>query len=209
MKILRSFTVSLLAVAVGSWLITGSIIADLQKSVLQKDKHISELKAELEAELKNKEEMSRADRANKIKKSTEWIMHHSSRISVETATEIAEEVCKYPNPILLLALIEVESGFVPSAVSKAGALGLGQVMFDIHKKMLVDLGIVDRRDLFNVKKNIKASSAILQMYLKKNKGDVVKALHNYLGGKDGKYVSKIFSNYVYLSLEINNEVPNL
>jgi hypothetical protein len=138
-----------------------------------------------------------------------WIIQHSTKISDNTARNIAVEVFKYPHPILLISLIEVESEFVPSAVSSKGAAGLGQIMYDIHKKDLEGLGILKRRDLFDIDKNVKATSFVLQMMLKKDKGDIVKALHSYLGGKDGKYVARIFSNYVNLSLEIENEVPNL
>jgi len=138
-----------------------------------------------------------------------WIIKHSTRISDTTAKYIAEEVFKYPHPVLILSLIEVESKFTPTAISKAGALGLGQVMYNIHEKDLIALGIHKRRDLFDIDKNIKATSFILQMMLRKGEGDIVKALHFYLGGKDGKYVNRIFSNYVHLSLEIENALPNM
>ena len=146
---------------------------------------------------------------SKIMTSTSWIISHSQRISENTAKRIAVEVFRYPNPLLIIALIEVESEFIQSAVSRAGALGLGQIMYDIHKKDLAELGIQKRRDLFDIDKNINATSYILQTMLKKNKGDVVKALHNYLGGKDGKYVARIFSNYVHLSLETEDALPKM
>lgn len=138
-----------------------------------------------------------------------WVMKYSTRISDTTAKYIVEEVFKYPHPILILSLVEVESEFTPTAISKAGALGLGQIMYTVHKKDLATLGIYKKRDLFDVDKNIKATSFILQMMLRKGDGDIVKALHFYLGGKDGKYVNRIFSNYVHLSLEIENALLTL
>jgi hypothetical protein len=131
----------------------------------------------------------------------QWVSNHSPRISEATAYQIAKEAFKYPHPILLLALMEAESEFTPTAVSSKGAVGLGQIMYDIHKKDLAGLGIMKRKDLFDVDKNIKAASFVLEMMLKKNKGDIVDGLHSYLGGKDGKYISRIFKNYVYLSVE--------
>ena len=146
---------------------------------------------------------------SRVEASTTWIIKHSSKISDSTAQHIAVEVFKYPNSILLLSLIETESEFTPTAVSKMGAVGLGQIMYDIHKKDMTALGIHKKRDLFDMDKNIKATSFILQMTLKKSNNNIEKALHFYLGGRDGKYVNRIFSNYVHLSLEIESALPNL
>lgn len=138
-----------------------------------------------------------------------WVARHSERISDTTAKRITDEAFKYPNPILILSLIEAESEFTPTAISSAGAIGLGQIMYYIHKKDLADLSITKRKDLFDIEKNIKATSFVLQMMLVRNNSDVTKALHSYLGGKDGKYVSRIFSNYVQLSMEIEGAVSKM
>lgn len=131
-----------------------------------------------------------------------WINSHAQRISEHEAALIMTECFNYPHPILLISLIEAESEFTPTAISSKGAIGLGQIMYDIHKKDLEKIGIKQRKDLFNIEKNIKATSFVLQMMMKKDKGDVVKALHSYLGGKDGKYTNRIFTNYVCLSIEL-------
>jgi len=146
---------------------------------------------------------------SKIEVTSSWIMRHSSQISEAAAKQIAEEVFKVPNPILMISLIEVESLFIQSAVSKAGAVGLGQIMFEVHKKALAEIGISKKRDLFNIDCNIKASSFILQGMIKRSNGDLTKALHLYLGGKDGRYVARIFSNYIHLSMEIENALPKM
>lgn len=144
----------------------------------------------------------------KIKAATSWVITHSAKISEETARHIATEALRYPNPVLMLAVIEAESEFTPTAISKAGAIGLGQIMYEVHKKDLVALDIKKKRELFDIDKNIRATSFVLQMMLKKDGGNVEKALHSYLGGKDGKYVARIFSNYVHLSMEIESEMSS-
>lgn len=170
---------------------------------------------ERKAQIKNigvlKEQIASMKKPVKINTETQavWVVSHSSRISYTTAKLIAEEASKYLHSTLILSLIEAESEFTPTAVSKVGAVGLGQIMYDIHKKDMASLGICKKRDLFDIDKNIKATSFVLQMMLKKNNGDVVKALHSYLGGKDGKYTSRILSNYVHLSLEIENDLSNM
>jgi len=133
-----------------------------------------------------------------------WIMRHSSQISRSTANKIVKEAFKVPNPILMISLMGVESSFNPTAVSKVGAVGLGQVRYEMHYKTLLEIGITDRRDLFDITLNIKASSFILQNMIRRSKGNLTKALYLYLGGRDSRYVAKIFKNYVELSLEIEN-----
>lgn len=140
---------------------------------------------------------------------TAWVIRHSERISEVAAKHIADEAFKYPNSILILSLIEAESEFTPTAVSSAGAIGLGQIMYNIHKKDLAELGITKKRDLFDPEKNVRATAFVLKMMLDRGGGDVTKALHFYLGGKDGKYVSRIFLNYVQLSMEIEGAVPKV
>jgi len=142
--------------------------------------------------------------AAKMEIVTSWIMRHSNQISRSTAKKIVEEAFKVPNPILIISLMEVESLFNPGAVSRVGAVGLGQVRYEMHQKMLLEIGITSRRDLFDITLNVKASSLILQDMIRRSKGNLTKALHLYLGGRDSKYVARIYANYVKLSLEIEN-----
>jgi soluble lytic murein transglycosylase-like protein len=128
-----------------------------------------------------------------------WIFARSNRISQETAKEIAFKVARTRRPLLILALIEVESNFVPTAVSNKGAVGLSQIMFEHHGKALIKAGIVqEKRDLFDVGPSIRAADLILDDMLAQSGGDVVKALEKYLGGQDGIYVKRIQSNLASL-----------
>jgi len=130
---------------------------------------------------------------------SQWAYSNSSRISRDTVNVIVKEAMTTDKPLLILAIIPVESEFVPSAVSKKGAIGLMQVMFDVHKDMLIKRGIIkDKRDLFDIEPNIQAGNAILDMYLGECKGDVASALEKYLGGQDGVYLKKILSNLANL-----------
>jgi len=123
---------------------------------------------------------------------TKWVYEHSDFISIDTAREIVRYSMQTKNPLLTIALIHVESEFKPTAISRAGAIGLTQVMFRYHGDMLIKAGIIkERRDLLNVRNSIQAGDAVLGMYMKETKGDVEKALHKYLGGRDGFYVNKI------------------
>lgn len=61
-----------------------------------------------------------------------YIVRHSNKIEVENAQKLAEPIrkeCKRYNlnPYLVLAIIKVEGGFNPLAISPKGALGLMQM----------------------------------------------------------------------------------
>ncbi|MFK5912818.1 MAG: lytic transglycosylase domain-containing protein [Woeseiaceae bacterium] len=92
------------------------------------------------------------------------------------------------HPELVLAVIDVESNFDRFAISSAGAQGLMQVM----PFWLKEIG-EDRDSLFNVRTNLRMGCTILKYYLKKEKGDLTRALARYNGslGKY-KYPNKVF-----------------
>ena len=85
------------------------------------------------------------------------------------------------DPMLVLALINVESHFDQYAISSAGALGLMQVM-PFWKN---EIGHPDD-NLNEIQTNLKYGCAILSLYLKKEKHDTTMALGRYNGSR-GKY----------------------
>ena len=91
-------------------------------------------------------------------------------------------------PELVLAVINVESNFNRFAISKAGAQGLMQVM----PFWLKEIG-KPRDNLFNVRTNLRMGCTILKYYLKKEKGDLTRALARYNGSLGSyRYTNKIF-----------------
>ena len=85
------------------------------------------------------------------------------------------------DPMLVLALINVESNFDQYAVSSAGALGLMQVM-PFWKN---EIGHPDD-NLNDMQTNLKYGCAILSLYLKREKNDKTMALGRYNGSR-GQY----------------------
>ena len=86
------------------------------------------------------------------------------------------------SPQLVLAVIEVESNFDRFAISKVGAKGLMQVMpFWVR-----ELGRVDD-NLFDMATNIRYGCAILSIYLKREKKDIMPALARYHGSYPKNY----------------------
>ncbi len=92
------------------------------------------------------------------------------------------------DPQMVLALIEVESGFRKYAVSKAGARGYMQVM-PFWVKLL---GEQDSHNLFNLRTNLRYGCVILRHYVDIEQGNLFRALGRYNGslGK-AKYPNKV------------------
>jgi soluble lytic murein transglycosylase-like protein len=84
------------------------------------------------------------------------------------------------SPVLLLAVISVESGFNRNAVSVAGAVGLMQVLPSQHRDRVRQAG-----ELLDADTNVSIGSSILHDYLRAADGDLHDALLRYSGGAKG------------------------
>jgi soluble lytic murein transglycosylase-like protein len=91
-------------------------------------------------------------------------------------------------PELVLAVIDVESNFNQFAISRAGAIGLMQVM----PFWLDEIGHPED-NLFHLKTNLRMGCTILRYYLDMEKGDLTQALARYNGSKGSyRYTNKVF-----------------
>ena len=93
-------------------------------------------------------------------------------------------------PELILALINVESNFDRFAISSAGAQGLMQIM----PFWLDEIGQPED-NLMDIRTNIRFGCTILSHYLKREKGNMYRALARY-NGSVGKrwYPNRIFKS---------------
>ena len=130
---------------------------------------------------------------------TNWVQENSKyggRLTTEAArkivlTTMAASHAAGLDPILILALIKIESNFDPKAVSSAGAIGLTQITPFWH----ADKGVTAKSAL-NPEFNINAGVKILVEYLGWHKGDLRKALLQYNGSlniKGAKYADNVLS----------------
>jgi soluble lytic murein transglycosylase-like protein len=87
-------------------------------------------------------------------------------------------------PGLIMAIIEIESNFDRWAVSYAGAVGLMQVMPFWPE----NLGM-RRHQLVKVSENIRMGCAIFRFYLKREKGNIARALARYNGSVGKRWYS--------------------
>lgn len=90
-------------------------------------------------------------------------------------------------PELVLSVIQVESNFNPYAISRAGAIGLMQVM----PFWLKEIG-KPGDSLFSPQTNLRYGCTILRFYLDKEKGNRVRALMRYNGTRERRYPAKVY-----------------
>lgn len=103
------------------------------------------------------------------------------------------------SPILLLAVMSVESSFNRYAVSIAGARGLMQVMPAAHPQL-----IAGTTDLTDPAINVRIGSAILRGYLDESGGDLDAALLRYSGGGRG-YARRVVLRMQRLDASLRHE----
>ena len=93
------------------------------------------------------------------------------------------------HPELVLSVIDVESNFNRFAISRAGAIGLMQVM----PFWLKEIGRPGD-NLFNANTNLRMGCTILKYYLDKEKGNLTRALMRYNGSLGSyRYTRKVFN----------------
>lgn len=103
------------------------------------------------------------------------------------------------DPLLILAVMGIESGFNPFAQSPVGAQGLMQVMTRIHSDKYERFG--GKLAAFDPAANLRVGVLILQDCIKRT-GSVEGGLRAYVGAtnlaSDGGYVEKVMSEYARL-----------
>jgi soluble lytic murein transglycosylase-like protein len=113
---------------------------------------------------------------------------------VSTAYLTAHEIKL--DPLLILAVMAIESGLNPFAESPVGAQGLMQVMSKIHHARFQDLGGV--KAALNPAANIRVGSMILKDYVTRG-GSIEAGLKTYVGAgafdTDFGYGSRVLAEY--------------
>ncbi|MCP4412331.1 MAG: lytic transglycosylase domain-containing protein [Gammaproteobacteria bacterium] len=89
------------------------------------------------------------------------------------------------NPQMVLSLIQVESNFDRFALSSAGAKGLMQVM-----PFWIDIIGREQDNLFDIATNLRYGCAILKIYMKREKQEIITALARYHGSYPRDYYSR-------------------
>ncbi len=116
---------------------------------------------------------------------------------IEGAIHAAKE--QKLDPLLILAVIAVESGFNPFAQSNMGAQGLMQVMTKVHEDRFERFGGISQA--LHPIANIRVGAEILAEYVRRG-GSVEEGLKMYVGAtgpSDGGYGAKVLSERARLA----------
>jgi hypothetical protein len=113
---------------------------------------------------------------------------------VSTAYSTAQEIKL--DPLLILAVMAIESGLNPFAESPVGAQGLMQVMSKVHRERFQEMGGVQAA--LNPVANIRVGSLILKDYVTRG-GSVEAGLKSYVGAAafetDDGYGNKVMGEH--------------
>ncbi|QBK05047.1 lytic transglycosylase domain-containing protein [Hylemonella gracilis] len=105
------------------------------------------------------------------------------------------------DPLLLLSVMAIESGFNPFAQSPVGAQGLMQVMTHLHGEKYEPFG--GQLAAFDPLTNLHVGARVLREYIMRS-GSVEGGLRRYVGAanlpSDGGYVTKVLSEHHLLTL---------
>jgi soluble lytic murein transglycosylase-like protein len=100
------------------------------------------------------------------------------------------------DPLLILAVMAIESRFNPFAESPVGAQGLMQVMSKVHREKFAEMG--GAHTALNPVANIRVGSLILKEYVARG-GSIEAGLKRYVGAaamdSDDGYGAKVLAEY--------------
>ncbi|MEC4721133.1 transglycosylase SLT domain-containing protein [Noviherbaspirillum sp. CPCC 100848] len=144
---------------------------------------------------------------------TEWLSKRyrvaadATNMLVSAAYLTAKEIKL--DPLLILSVMAIESGFNPFAESPVGAQGLMQVMSKVHHDKFRELGGV--KAALNPVANIRVGSLILKDYVERG-GSVEAGLKMYVGAgaleTDFGYGAKVLAEYRRLKeVAMGKKVP--
>ena len=104
------------------------------------------------------------------------------------------------DPLLLLSVMAIESGFNPFAQSPVGAQGLMQVMTRVHSEKYEPFG--GKLAAFDPVANLRVGARVLHEYIQRD-GSIEGGLRRYVGAAnlpdDGGYAAKVLAEHARLS----------
>lgn len=141
---------------------------------------------------------------------TEWLSRRyrvagdAANMLVATAYSTAHEIKL--DPLLILAVMAIESGLNPFAESPMGAQGLMQVMSKVHSDKFDEVG--GKQAALNPVANIRVGAQILKDYVTRT-GSVEGGLKTYVGAAafedDSGYGNKVLAEYRRLKQVANGK----
>jgi len=167
------------------------------KELEKKIKHIEKENLTLKQKLQLAKKVYNSKLLTNKDKIISWILKNHIKAYKKLCNTVIDYLSKNSKyPLVMLALVSVESSFDFQVISSKGAYGGTQVKCSDWKDKLKKEKIIDScRDLFDPITSLKAGEWILEYYINKC-GSLDKGLRGYLSGKcDYKYDK--YNNDIY------------
>ena len=125
-----------------------------------------------------------------------YIKTNYKKVPRSVAENIASNSMKYGkqyniSPILLVGIMQVESGFNPMITGPKTKYGFARGLMQVMPEWVKKLGVESNYDLYDIDINIETGCKVWLVHLDEEKGSISKALFEYVNG-DKKYVDDVF-----------------
>jgi soluble lytic murein transglycosylase-like protein len=129
---------------------------------------------------------------------TEYIMSVNNKVTITDAVQIVKSTMIWSkefaiDPLLLVAVQQIESRFNKNSMGESGSLGLMQIIPKFHlDKMKNAINYVGNSEPFNINTNIYLGTWILKNCMKRYKNNIRLSLGCYNGNvSDDTYANKV------------------
>jgi len=125
-----------------------------------------------------------------------------SRVTEAYLRLIKEKTTNKHIVLYMVAIGCVESNFSMNSTSSAGAIGISQIMYNVHKDKLLAEGITEKKARKDPYYNIKAGLIIFESYWRCSDYNYTKACFKYLSSESQNYINKVNRNFANLQLKV-------
>ena len=203
----RNFLILAMLCLFGTFLIIGFLYQhkiQLDKTIIESDLTIKTLINEASQYYSQLENIKR--RVENIKTLDDllerdiklYIKAQYKKVPVSVAKNIAFHIIKYGkqykiSPVLLVGIIQVESGFNPMITGPKTKYGYARGLMQVMPEWVKKLGLKSVYDLYDINTNIESGSKVFNIHLEEAKGDIGEALYLYVN-KNRPYVINVFTS---------------
>jgi len=126
-----------------------------------------------------------------------YIKTHYRKVPVQIAVEVARNVIKFGKkyripPILIIGIMQVESGFNPMITGPDTKYGNARGLMQVMPEWVQKLGLKSVYDLYDIDTNIESGCKVFNIHLKEGQGKISEGLYLYVN-KDKQYVTDVFT----------------
>ncbi len=176
---------------------TQTIITEKDKIIQALIKESNEFSAELWAVKQRVENIKTLDdlleRDIKL-----YIKTKYKKVPKSVAKSIAYHIINYGkqykiSPVLLVGIMQVESGFNPMITGPKTKHGYARGLMQVMPEWVKKLGLKSVYDLYNIDMNIESGCKVFNIHLKEGKGNIAEGLYLYVN-KNKQYVIDVFTS---------------